>query len=414
MTPREVEEQFLTLVATEGDIKPALKSGISPSWFSDPACRRAWEMQLNHHGEHGRAATFQLYETHALGIAKRYSPDDDLATLAERVRISTFTLRTRRAVSKYQQAIDQGEVPVAEAFVAMTSALSSSKIADLLGRSGDGGTLLDLVPRFQDRVRRKQASLGITGIPTPWDSLDKATGGLNPGDYISLLGYRKAGKTDAALEVAVHVADECGEPALIISNELSVEDILARVACRKLRIRYELFHEGVLPPLEVERIMDMTADIARSATIAIEHINAFGLASISQVRAHIERYDPAFILWDGHQLSAESNQWEHVYLLSQRTRAMAREVSKPVMITAQLNPKKKEASFKAYHQDATVVVMVDRDGDWMHCHTPEVREGRPVRWSMRVDRGMPLIEEPWQGGGEADEEAVSVGVALPE
>lgn len=400
MTPREAEEQLLTMIATSRDVATALKAGMEPAWFTDPGCRRAYELQLAHHADNGSAASFQLYEAHALAVSRRYAPDDDMATLIQRVRVSSLTHLTRKAAARYQQEVDVAETPVEEAYARLVRDLTDPTVSDLLGRKGDGGTLADAWPKFLGRVARKRDRKGVTGLSWPWPSLDMASGGISPGDYVAFLGWPKAGKTDMGIEPIVHAVEELGARALIITNELSFDDMLARVACRRAGWAYRHFHEGAVTPEDWDRLVAMQETVRNDPVLAIEHITSTGVGAVAQVRAHIERHDPAVVLWDGHQLMADSAEWTDVYRLSQMTRSLALSTSVAILVTAQLSPYKKDASYRTYHRDCTLAVRGFRDGDWLNCETSDVREGRPARWSMHMDRGRPLVESPWRGAAE--------------
>lgn len=397
--PYEVECAFLTKLSVGGSDAMAVctKAGVAPHWFTDPHCRKAWEIQVEQASAHGSPGTWELYAVHALGIKQVFKPADSMQTLVEALKMSTAVTLTKKAVIRFQRDADVGEVPVREAWNRLVEGVTSSDITSLLEAQGIGGTIADNWSRFIDLLEERKQALGVTGIPFPWSSLNTATGGMVPGSYSVFAGFRKAGKSDMAVEVTVETSRNHGHNTLVVCNEMTFDDMFERIACRWCEIPYELYFKGILPDDMIEQVLDTQSDLKHHADIAIENVAETGLAAISKVRSLIDRYGPELLIWDGHYLSAKSTDWNDVYQLSQRTRAMLRDEPLAGLVTVQLNPEKKQASYKAYHQDCTLFVKAAREADWLHCSTPEVRNGKPVKWSMRVERGLKMVETPWSG-----------------
>ena len=380
VSPLDVEWAALTKLAVSDSIAPALKAGVDGSWFTDPACRRAWELQTEHAARHGRPATWELYAAHGLGMQQRFKPDDTLETLVEALRLSTASFRLKDVAARLQRELDLGEVPITEAWARASRGVVGHEIASLLSRDGTGGTLAGAWPAFEARAIQREQADGLIGVSWPWPTLDRATGGINPGDYVAFMGANKAGKSDAAIEVAVSTARDRCLPVLVVCNEMTFDDVIERVACRWAEVPYESYSAGRLGPRGWELLKWSRTATAESATLAVEHVAATGAAAVAQVRAHLERHRPALGVWDGHQLAAGSDEWEEGYALARRTRALALTTKTPILATVQLNPGRTGASYRAYHQDCTLAVKMEREGDWLHCSTPEVRNRRPVRW----------------------------------
>lgn len=397
--PRTVELQVLTKIAATQDLDPFLRAGMTPAWFSDPACRRGFEVQLEHHTAHQKAGTWKLYEAHALGLQQQFAPDDSPETLAEALRVSTLQVFTRRATSRFLEEADIGEVPFQEAYSRLLDGVTAQDVMNLMEKQ-EGGTLVGSWDRFLAAEQYHRASHGLLGIPFPWPSLTAQTGGIQPSDYAVYAGFRKARKTDLGVETIVVATQEYGEPTLVITNELSFDQMLYRVACRWAKVPYARFRNGSLSDGQRQHLHAVRKQLEHEEQVAIRHVTATGLGAIGQVLGLIRQHKPALVLWDGHQLSAASDDWKDVYQLSRRTRRLCLEAGVPIIPTVQLDPKKKEASYKAYLQDATVAIRITKEGDWTHCEATEVRDGNYCRWSIRCERGLPLIEQPYLVTGD--------------
>ena len=147
MTPRETEERFLTKLCLVDDLQPVLRAGLTPDWFTDPACRRAFELQLEHHTLHGRPGTFALYGAHNLGIQESFAPTETIETLVEELRVSTVGHLTRKAAARFIDEADS-EVPLKDAYDRLVTGVTNPVVLDLLGQTGQGGSLADGWPGF--------------------------------------------------------------------------------------------------------------------------------------------------------------------------------------------------------------------------------------------------------------------------
>lgn len=401
-TSREVEEVFLTKVALSdaAAFVTVTSAGVNTEWFTDPACKKAWEIQAAHAAAYGKPATLDAYVANALGITVRFAEKDDIPTLIESLRISTTNWHLRRAAVKTIEDIDASLLGPKEVHDRLLQAATSPSLVALLSPGGDGVSVQDAWAGFEEDIEKFILSGGVLGTPWPWNALTRVTGGQSKGDYSVFAGFRKAGKTDiGCVEIAVENTKECGISSLIITDELSLRDMRNRVCARWAEIPYRKFRDGTLTEVDIARVHNARDIIQHHASLRIEQLTSYGAAAINEVRAMIEKHEPDVVLWDGHQLAAGSDEWKEVYKMSRQTRRMAKVDNVSVIVTAQLNPDKVEASYKAYHQDCSVFVLAERDGHYAHCRTTEVREGYSAKWSMKVDRGLPLKELPY---GSAD------------
>lgn len=410
--PADVESAFLNKLAASPDASALGATGLTPEAFTDPQCRRAFEIQLGHIARHGRPATSDIHRAHALAIRPVFRTEDDLATLAEHVRQSTAHHRLAKAAAQFLRTADTQAMPLIEAWSRLVADVSSPDVSSLLTDQAEGGSLEARGHETLAAMRRFRDAGGVTGIHTPWPALDAITGGLSPEDYLVILGFHKAGKSDMLIEIAVHAALRDGASVLVISNEMSFADVRNRMVCRVAGVDYARFRTGGMPDDE-RRMEAALAALRHHGDVHIHHITATGQAALAQARTLIDRRRPDVVCWDGHQLSAASNEWKDVYDLSRRTRALWMETKVAGVVTAQLNPDRTRASFKTYHNDCTCSVVAERCGAWMHCETPEVREGRPARWSMKVVRGMPLVQREWCRGSEGGGDVAQDVVVLP-
>ena len=71
----------------------------------------------------------------------------------------------------------------------------------------------------------------VTGIATGFEKLDLETSGLQPADFIIIAGRPSTGKTAFALNVAQHVGVALRGKMLLLSLEMSAQQLVQRMLC---------------------------------------------------------------------------------------------------------------------------------------------------------------------------------------
>lgn len=103
----------------------------------------------------------------------------------------------------------------------------------------DENTELAIIADYTEAAKERLKQWGkLQGISTGYDSLDKLTGGLCPGELVIVAGQTSHGKSQLAANIAYNVASR-GEPVLFVSLEMTKPETTSRF----MRI-YEHEHPG--------------------------------------------------------------------------------------------------------------------------------------------------------------------------
>jgi replicative DNA helicase len=186
----------------------------------------------------------------------------------------------------------------------------------------------------------------ITGVPTGFKELDKMTSGLQPSNLIIVAGRPSMGKTAICLNMAEHVAIQEKLPVVFFSLEMSEQEVGLRLLCSQARINVRNVREGFLARKSWPTITNVASTIAQ-APLFFDFSTS---PSILDIRASARRWAHelrmkgtplALIVIDYLQLlkgpgNTESRQQE-IAEISRSTKAMARELSVPVIALSQLN-----------------------------------------------------------------------------
>ena len=223
--------------------------------------------------------------------------------------------------------------------------------------------------------KQKNKSL-VTGVPTGFTQLDNLTSGLQNSDLIILAGRPSMGKTALALNIARNAAVDGGVPVAIFSLEMSKEQLSLRMLCAEARIDSSRLRSGFFSMEDWERVTE-AAGVLSAAPIFIDDSASL---SAMDVRAKARRLkmekNIGLIIIDYLQLmqgraGAERRDLE-ISEISRGMKALAKEISLPVIALSQLNRMLEQRTDKrprlsdlresgALEQDADVVAFIYRD-----------------------------------------------------
>ncbi len=216
----------------------------------------------------------------------------------------------------------------------------------------------------------------VTGIASGFTDLDYKTTGFQPSDLILLAARPSMGKTALALNIALHVAAVERKHVAIFSLEMSKEQLVKRLLSQESHVDSQKLRTGNLQDNEWAALIEGAETVGKSL-LAIDDTPGI---TVSELRSKCRKLQMEqgldMIIIDYLQLmsgskKAESRQNE-VSEISRSLKAIARELSVPILALSQLNRKAEERSDHrpqlsdlresgAIEQDADVVMFIDRE-----------------------------------------------------
>ncbi len=246
--------------------------------------------------------------------------------------------------------------------------------------------LKDTIKYIGDLYEKKEHT---TGVPTGFLDLDDKTAGFQRSDLIIIAGRPSMGKTAFALNIAQYasVYAEPRYPVAIFSLEMSKEQLVTRLLCSESRVDASRLRTGHLLDGEWDKIM-RGAEKLFEARLFIDDTPAI---SVLELRAKARRlkaeHDIGMIVVDYLQLmrgsGAPESRQQEISEISRSLKALAKELSVPVVALSQLNRGLESRTDKrpmmsdlresgAIEQDADVIMFVYRD-EVYNKDNPEVR-----------------------------------------
>jgi replicative DNA helicase len=253
--------------------------------------------------------------------------------------------------------------------------------AGVRGRVGfrDVHQLLSQVMERVDFLYSRDNPSDVTGVATGFTRLDELTSGFQEGDLIIIAGRPSMGKTALALNIGEHVAVKDKKPVAIFSMEMSGTQIATRMLGSIARIDQHKLRTGKLSDHDWG---ELTTGLGRlhDAPIYIDETAALNPLELrSRARRLARQYDGklGMVIVDYLQLMVtdrrrEENRATELSEISRSLKALAKELSVPVVALSQLNRSVDQRPDKrpimsdlresgALEQDADLILFIYRD-----------------------------------------------------
>ena len=235
--------------------------------------------------------------------------------------------------------------------------------------------LVESIKTIERLYEQKQA---VTGVSTGFADLDALTAGLQPSDLIVVAGRPSMGKTAFCLNIAEHAALRTDTGVAIFSLEMAKEQLAMRMLCSEARVDLARVRTGHLSDREFPKLA-MAAGRLGDAPIYIDDTPALSVLELRAKARRLKRDAAAklgLVIVDYIQLmrgsEGKDNREQEISEISRSLKALAKELSVPVVALSQLNrqvenrtpPVPRLADLResgAIEQDADVICFLYRD-----------------------------------------------------
>jgi replicative DNA helicase len=202
----------------------------------------------------------------------------------------------------------------------------------------------DLVMEAIEQIEKLYENRGsVTGLPTGFVELDRMTSGLHAAEMIVIAARPSMGKTAFAMNIAEHVAMDIGKAVAVFSLEMSSQQLVQRILCSRAKVDLQRVRNGFLSERDFPNLTAAASQVA-AAKMFID--DTPGL-TVTELRAKARRiksqHDIQLIVIDYLQLlrsmsrRAQDNRQLEISEISSGIKALAKELSLPIIVIAQLN-----------------------------------------------------------------------------
>lgn len=288
-------------------------------------------------------------------------------------------------------------------------------IAESRETSGDGPTKVeDILKSTIERIETIQKNKGgITGLATGFTDLDEMTSGLQPADLVIVAARPSMGKTTFAMNIVENAALNSDLPVLVFSLEMPNESIIMRSISSLGRLEQNKVRGGQIQSKEDwDKFNSGVLQLKNHTKLLIDDSAGLSPAEMrSRARRVVREHGGvALIMVDYLQLmqvpGMSDNRTLEVSEISRSLKALAKELSVPVIALSQLNRSLEQRSDRrpvmsdlresgAIEQDADLILFIYRD----EVYHPETERKGIAEIKIGKQRNGPIgsVELSFQG-----------------
>jgi replicative DNA helicase len=267
--------------------------------------------------------------------------------------------------------------------------------------------LRDLLHSAYDRLDYLHAHRGeLSGISSGFLDLDQLTTGFQKSDLIVVAARPSVGKTSFALNIAEHAAVKEKRTVGVFSLEMSKEQLVLRLLSSVANIDSKRLRSGFLEELDFARIAPAMNDLSEAALYIDDTPSITSMELRTKARRLQAESGLDLVIVDYLQLmqatttSRDANRVQEVSEISRGLKALARELSVPVIALSQLSrqPEQRQVGESprlsdlresgAIEQDADLVIFLWRDKD----QPTEETDGEVINVGLAKHRNGPTGE----------------------
>ncbi|MGI6595319.1 MAG: replicative DNA helicase [Candidatus Ratteibacteria bacterium] len=219
----------------------------------------------------------------------------------------------------------------------------------------------------------------VTGIPSGFTDLDNLTTGFHPAEFVIIASRPSIGKTAFACNVALNLnAGTTRFPALIFSLEMSTEQIVQRMLCCEAKIDQQKLRQGMLSDRDLGELISSGGRLEQTPIFIDDTPSLTTFELRARARRLKARENIQLIVVDYLQLMRGSkrmeNRQQEISEISASLKALAKELSVPVIALSQLNRSPEHRGDRtpelsdlresgSLEQDADLVILLHRERD---------------------------------------------------
>ena len=421
--------QLITTVVKDPEspklFEEAKTKGIRTEMFGNAEARAVWG-GIEYH--YNRPEIFGHIPSEML-LKERYT-SLELPVAQENFEDLCLLIKNRYTRKKAEEAIEEFSL----SSTASTDGALSSLYAELseiqehyVSTSDRNFTELALRETLNELTALNENS-GIVGMPFPWEKLNAATGGIQPGDFILTYALPKSMKTWVGLYIAVHLATT-GRKVLVYSKEMMWETMRRRIACIVGKVDYGKYRKNTLSDLEKHQLLESLSWFEETCEGDIEFTTADRADGTpggpAEVRRKLELYRPQFILLDSAYMlelpngSANAYDWKAMSLVNRQLKQIAKTTGVPIMAIYQENER---AAYKykgtrgtaslamntsvVMDCDLTIRIVYNKKRQELSLHLPASRETLDDGFTIHANAAENFAyahDKLWEVGEDSDE-----------
>ena len=228
---------------------------------------------------------------------------------------------------------------------------------------GMGELVLRALDRYEENHRKGG---GIVGLSTGIAPLDKVTRGLKPGEMITIAAPTKGGKSNLALNIAMHNG-LLGIPVGVFSLEMNADELTDRLIAAHGSVDLCAMTDGGFSKGALDSLTHAAAELSNAPIYIRDEAIMSPLQFRAAARKLVVQHNCRLLVVDYVQLMEPSNRTDsrerQVAECSRTIKTTASELGIPIIVLAQLNDDGRSRESRAIEQDSNIFAVIEeQDG----------------------------------------------------
>lgn len=201
-----------------------------------------------------------------------------------------------------------------------------------------------LVQEALRRIEEVSKKEGLSGLPSGFLGIDKATAGWQPSDLVIIAARPGMGKTAFVLSMGRNMAVDHSIPVALFSLEMSSVQLITRLISSETGIPSEKLRKGNLADAEWQQLLTKVKNL-ESTPLYIDDTPALSVFDLrAKCRRLVAQKNVGIIIVDylqlmtaGAQANKSGNREQEISIISRSLKSIAKELNVPVVALAQLS-----------------------------------------------------------------------------
>lgn len=262
----DIEKAIIGALSGPGDIKLAKEEGLSPEIFADPFHQEVVRFIFSY----WKASGLELAPSPAT-LQEEFGREVEVEDSDESLVWLVDRLKRRYRSNKLQDIIRHGAETVLEDPEGTVEALYRD-LWQVRQNVSSHRNRVNLAENIRERREVYAERLGTQSQAAPigFPEIDEFTGGIRPGELVTVAGYAKQGKSWTLVNAAVEARKQ-GYTPYVATLELDVDTFSERIDAVYSGLGYGKISRGHLTPNEMDRFHDAQEEMAALGPLYVEN-----------------------------------------------------------------------------------------------------------------------------------------------
>ena len=262
----DIEKALIGSLTTPEDLKTAQEEGLSPAIFADPFHQEVVQFSF----AYWKASGLELAPSPSV-LEEEFGREVEVEEAEESLVWLIDKLKHRYRINQLQSSLTESARTAQEdpegAIEALYRDLSKIRqnVSSLRNRVNLADNIRDRREAYDERLQAHALA-----APIGFAEVDNFTGGIRPGELVTVAGYAKQGKSWTLVNAAVEARKQ-GYTPYVATLELDVDTFSERIDAVFSGIGYGKLSRGHLTPAEIDRLHAAQEEMAELGPLYVEN-----------------------------------------------------------------------------------------------------------------------------------------------